>query len=551
MATVATFVQLSPAACSDHDGPTTNGGASGTSGAGGTSGTSGTSSAGGTSATGGEAGDANRGGRGGSGTAGTGGTGGTNVDTGGSGGSDPGSGGEGNAAGEGGGSPGGAGGEGPVTSCGDGSVQVGEACDDGNGNANDGCHECAIAPGWVCSSVSPTKCKPRVVSIAAGWSHTCVALSTGGVVCWGDPDSGKTGYPGWGTIGDDEVPAAAGLVDVGAPVSELSAGEYSTCGLLQSGAIRCWGYGGYGQLGYGNEESIGYEKTPRMGGDVDVGGVVRQVVTGQHHTCVLLENGAVRCFGLADLVGYAGDENIGDDETPADVGDVNVGGRVLSLAAGSWHTCALLEDRSVRCWGANAYGELGYGHTEHIGDDEAPSEAGDVDLGDVTVLGLAAGGRHTCALLTGGRVRCWGDGLAGALGYGNTEDIGDDETPASVGDVPIGVPAVGIVAGDVHTCVLTTEGAVRCWGLAYFGQLGYGNTVAVGGADLPSSVGDVAVGGPVEFIAASGHHTCVVLAGSGGVRCWGRAEDGELGYGNRNDIGDNETPALAGDVDYY
>jgi len=105
------------------------------------------------------------------------------------------------------------------------------------------------------------------------------------------------------------------------------------------------------------------------------------------------------------------------------------------VAAGAYHTCALLTNGSVRCWGRNTYGPLGYGNTITIGDDEAPKSAGDVKVGGA-VTQIAAGSDHTCALLTNGNVRCWGDGSYAPHGYGNTNDIGDNETPASVGDVP-------------------------------------------------------------------------------------------------------------------
>src|SRR4030095_7692789 len=116
-------------------------------------------------------------------------------------------------------------------------------------------------------------------------------------------------------------------------------------------------------------------------------------------------------------LGYGNTDTIGDTETPASAGFVNVGGKVLALAAGEVHTCALLEDASVRCWGDGFSGELGYGNTETIGDDESSASAGSVDVGG-NVIQLAAGSTYTCALLDTGRVRCWGSGDNGRLGYG-------------------------------------------------------------------------------------------------------------------------------------
>jgi alpha-tubulin suppressor-like RCC1 family protein len=91
---------------------------------------------------------------------------------------------------------------------------------------------------------------------------------------------------------------------------------------------------------------------------------------------------------------------------------------------------------------------------------------------------------------------------------------------------------------------------VRCWGQGYFGQNGNASPASIGDDELPSSAGDVDVGAPVELLTVGGDHACVVLGGSR-VRCWGRGEEGQLGYGNPNSIGDNETPASAGFVEYF
>jgi alpha-tubulin suppressor-like RCC1 family protein len=276
-----------------------------------------------------------------------------------------------------------------------------------------------------------------VVQLAAGGSHTCALLETGAVRCWGDGWRGQLGYGNRNNIGDDEAPAAAGDVDVGGPVVQLAAGGNRTCALLEAGAVRCWGDGDYGWLGYGNEDDIGDDETPAAAGDVDVGGSVAQLAVGWNRTCALLETGAVRCWGFGEYgqLGYGNRNDVGDDEVPAAAGDVDVGGPVVQLAAGASHTCALLETGAVRCWGRGLDGQLGYGNTNNIGDNESPVVAGDVNVGGLVVQ-LAGGGEHTCALLETDVVRCWGRGLEGRLGYGNQESIGDNETPASAGDVP-------------------------------------------------------------------------------------------------------------------
>jgi alpha-tubulin suppressor-like RCC1 family protein len=331
-------------------------------------------------------------------------------------------------------------------------------------------------------------------------------------------------------------------------VTQVVAGTSHTCALLITGAVRCWGLASSGQLGYSNTTAIGDNETPASAGDVNVGGTVTQLTAGANHTCALLTTGNVRCWGLASSgqLGYSNTTTIGDNETPASAGDVNVGGTVTQVAAGNTHTCALLTTGKVRCWGFATSGQLGYSNTTTIGDNETPASAGDVNVGG-TVTQIVASSFHTCALLTTGNVRCWGAASSGQLGYSNTNAIGDNETPASAGDVNVGSTVTQVVTGGSHTCALLTGGTVRCWGLASSGQLGYSNTTAIGDNETPASAGDVNVGSTVTQIAAGSNYTCALLT-TGNVRCWGLGTSGRLGYANTTTIGDNETPASAGDV---
>jgi alpha-tubulin suppressor-like RCC1 family protein len=387
------------------------------------------------------------------------------------------------------------------------------------------------------------------IALATAYKHICVLLESGAVRCWGNGDFGELGY---GTsskiqIGDDETPDSAGDVEVGGKVKQIVTGGTHTCALLLNGAVRCWG-NFTGALGYGNLDRIGDDETPATAGDVDVGGVVTQLAAGTAHTCALLAGGRVRCWGdnRYGQLGYGNTDTIGDDETPASAGDVDVGGKVTQLSAGESHTCALLEGGSVRCWGMAIFGRLGYGNLAPIGDDETPASAGDVVVGG-KVTQVVAGDVHTCALLEGGAVRCWGNGYV--IGYNNgLKDIGDDETPASAGDVEVGSSVSQISAGAREVCALLSGGGVRCWGRGQFGELGYGNQNDVGDDETPASAGDVAIGGPVAQIAAGYFVTCALLENTA-VRCWGNGVYG-LGYSNTNTIGDDHTPDSAGDVPY-
>jgi alpha-tubulin suppressor-like RCC1 family protein len=133
-----------------------------------------------------------------------------------------------------------------------------------------------------------------------------------------------------------------------------------------------------------------------------------------------------------------------------------------------------------------------------------------VEVG-VPVQQVAVGLNHTCARSTSGTVRCWGSGARGRLGYADpTEEDFGDETPASAGDVPVGGAVVQVSAGLTHSCALLDGGGVRCWGEGAGGRLGYGNTIGSGASTPASSGGDVDLGGPAKQVVAGLDHSYAV-----------------------------------------
>lgn len=389
-----------------------------------------------------------------------------------------------------------------------------------------------------------------VRSLAVGTSHSCVVFDGGRVRCWGLNDQGQLGYGHVDAIGDNELPSAAGDVDVGGAVTQISTGYRHTCALLTSGQVRCWGDGTHAALGLGHTDTIGDNEKPSAAAPVDVGAPVRFVGAGKYHTCVLLDGGRVRCWGEAGVgqTGHGDTATVGDDESPSAVGDVALAGPAVQLAVGLTHTCALLADGSVSCWGDGDGGRLGHAVPDVVGDDETPAEVGPVPLGAKAVH-LAAGGAHTCAVLVGGTVKCWGKGSYGRLGYGTIDNIGDNELPTAVGTAAGLTDAVSLALGGYTGMALRSDGSVRTWGRGEDGRLGYDGTEDVGDDEVPS--GTVVLGGPVRRLAAGEHHACVVLDNAAeSVRCWGLGASGRLGYGNTAAIGDDEDPADAGDVPY-
>jgi hypothetical protein len=235
----------------------------------------------------------------------------------------------------------------------------------------------------------------------------------------------------------------------------------STCALLASGGIRCWGDNGYGQLGDGTQQT---RLTP-----VAVSGISTATAIGKSHThsCAVLQDTTVRCWGL-NAWGQLGDGTLTDRWTPVAVragpgSPVSMTGAV-AVVAGSGHTCARMIDGTVRCWGLNVGGQLG---DASFVDRRFPV----TPLGLGHVKDLTAGQRHTCAITLDGTARCWGEPDFGKLG-----------APPSIWST--GVPqfvfslhgATDIAGGTVDTCAVVADGTARCWGDNLYGQIGDGTT---------------------------------------------------------------------------
>ncbi|MCK9459225.1 MAG: hypothetical protein M0R80_06265 [Proteobacteria bacterium] len=395
----------------------------------------------------------------------------------------------------------------------------------------------------------------EAVDVSAGNVHTCAVIEGGDVKCWGFKQYGALGYgydldalPG----ADTSLPSTLPFVDVGAPVERIVASGKFTCALLESHDMLCWGTNDFGQLGQAAVDTIGVIDVPADYDPIALDGPVAQVSAGAAHACALLESGVLKCWGN-NSDGQLGDGNGGTGHQSYTPVVAQVGGSVVQVSAGSYHTCAVLEGGNILCWGNSGAGELGYGNIENVGDDELPSDVGPVDLGGSAVQ-VSCGTYHTCALLESGDVVCWGLGEYGMLGNGNTETIGDNEVPADVGPVDVGAPVQQITLGAHHTCALLVGGDVKCWGQGVGGQLGYGNPENVGDDEVPADVGFVDIGAQVVAIDSGQGDTCV-LTTTGTIRCWGVDDTGELGYGDLGSgvvyIGDDETPASMGDVPLF
>ena len=340
----------------------------------------------------------------------------------------------------------------------------------------------------------------RAVAIAAGAYHTCALTAEEGVKCWG---SNYTGQLGDGSRTGRLTPVDVAGLSSG--VRAIVAGEVHTCALTVNGGVKCWGENGVGQLGDGTMKS---RYTP-----VDVVGLssgVRAIAAGWGHTCALTGSGGVKCWGW-NVNGQLGDGTTNWSKTPVDVARLSSG--AAAIAAGEDHTCALTGG-GVKCWGWNVSGQLGDGtNTER----DTPVDVIGLSSG---IAAVSAGADHTCALTEDGGVKCWGDNIRGQLGAGT---IAGSYTPVDVAGLSSGVKA--IAAGLSHTCALTANGGLKCWGENGNGQIGDGTTNT---RYTPVDVAGLTTG--LTAIAAGDAHTCA-LAGGGAIKCWGWNASGQLGTG--------------------
>src|SRR5439155_1113418 len=247
----------------------------------------------------------------------------------------------------------------------------------------------------------------------------------------------------------------------------IEAGSFHQCAVLEDTTLRCWGENDYGQLGNGVISSPPETPNPTPVAVVGVTGAVA-VSGGGFHTCAVFANGTVQCWGrdTGDPDGSGGGQlgNASVDgfasPTPVEVTGIST---AVALEAGIFHTCVLLQDGRVECWGDNQFFQLG--------NDPPANNASSTPVtvnGVTSPAALAPGAEHSCVLLQDGRVECWGDNNFGQLGNGSERGIFNPPIAPVTGITG----AVAATSGAEHTCALLRGGRVQCWGRGFFGRLG-------------------------------------------------------------------------------
>ena len=343
--------------------------------------------------------------------------------------------------------------------------------------------------------------------IGYGWNHSCAITTGGALKCWGDNGSFIGGQLGNGTTTASSTPVD--VLTLSSGVQAVSGGRGHSCAILSSGGVKCWGGGFGGQLGDGSATM----QTSPANYVTGLSSGVQAIAAGENHTCALTTGGAVKCWGEhgSGQLGNGGAMGTGSN-VPVNV--VGLSSGVQKIAAGGANSCALTTGGGVKCWGNDYYGQLGAG-TSHA-DSASPVNVVGLSSG---VVDISINGFSACAVMSSGSVKCWGENGNKKLGDGTSST--NSSTPVNV----IGVSnAVAVTVGGYHVCALLGSGGVSCWGLNMSGELGRGTTTV---SENPGAVPGLS---GVEMIAAGDGHTCATL-GDGTIKCWGKGASGQLGNG--------------------
>jgi alpha-tubulin suppressor-like RCC1 family protein len=391
-----------------------------------------------------------------------------------------------------------------------------------------------------------------VRALAAGADQTCALLGSGSVECWGDNGDGQLGdgtSRGPQSCNGDPCASTPVAVSGISDATAIAAGGAESCALLAGGSVDCWGENLHGQLGDGTSRGPqSCNGDPCATTPVAVAGISNAIAiaTGADQSCALLAGGGVDCWG-DNLHGQLGDgtsrgpQSCNGDPCASTPVAVSAVSGATAIAAGGGDSCAVLSGGRVECWGANDYGQLGDGTSSGPQScDGEPCSATPVNVSGITgASSVAAGSNHACALLAGGAVDCWGYNFAAELGIGTSSGVQLCTGGEWCSTKPLAVygmaNATAVVAGGDHTCVLVAGGGLQCWGYNSYGQLGDGTAGGpqtcywqlVRCAKTPIAVSAIA---HATAVAAGGEHTCA-LSGAADVSCWGANWFGDVGDG--------------------
>ncbi len=342
------------------------------------------------------------------------------------------------------------------------------------------------------------------------------------------------------------------------PLESLGLGIWSgsdhSCSILEEGRLKCWGSNSFGQLGIGDYTGIGNEEG-EMGNKLDFVSLgsengsnltVIDISLGGKHTCAILSNYKVKCWGNNNYgqLGLGNNNTMYQNSSFIDFGNIGV----KKISAGGYHSCAIFDNDSLKCWGRNNNGQLGLGDIENRGDNvnEMGSFLPTVYLGsypngtNFTASQISLGEYHSCAVLSNKMAKCWGDNTYGQLGLGSNIIMVDNPggmSNLSFVQLHLNLTVKYISAGGSHTCAILFNDRVTCWGNNEFGQLGLGiiNDTVGRNKESMENLGFVDIGSysngtnfTASQISTGKEHTCVIVFFNDGVKCWGHGREGQL-----------------------
>ena len=384
--------------------------------------------------------------------------------------------------------------------------------------------------------------------IASGGDHSCALTNSGNVKCWG---RGEYGILGNGNTTNSLVPVDVHTSSTDpSPLSDIASiasANLHTCALTNSGEVKCWGFGIYGNLGHGTNSNsttpVSVCERAKTGGETicpPLSSIAAITVWG-NTTCALTDSNTVKCWGI----GSNGDLGNGADNNsniPVDVHTDSGNSDALSGIAAIGGPCALTDDGNVKCWGWGNYGRLGNGGTSHSNTpvdvcQRAKTGAETTCPALADIAAISAGQYHRCALTDSGTLKCWGRGSDGRLGNGATTTTNsipvNVRTSSGNSDDLSGVEKIAL--GVEHSCALMNDSSVKCWGEGGEGRLGNGATTDQSSpVDVHTSSDNSDALSDIASVSGGGEHTCALTLDST-VKCWGKGDHGRLGNGATDD----------------
>ena len=353
-----------------------------------------------------------------------------------------------------------------------------------------------------------------VNSLSSSTDFNCAIQQIGEVLCWGQGISGALGA---GNNGEQWSPVLTGTLGFDRTATEISTGLQHTCALLDNGDVSCWGSNVHGQLGTGDNTA---QNSPTLTVGFGSSRTAVAISSGGYHTCAILDNGSVSCWGYGGYGQLGNGIDVGDRNSHTLTSSLGTGRTAVAISAGGFHTCVILDNGSVSCWGNSE--QMGNGNSARS---TVPTLTSSFGIGR-TAVAISAGYAHTCVILDNGSVSCWGHGSSGRLGNGDMEDRLSPTLTETLGQ---GRTAVEISSGYSHTCAILDNGSVSCWGSGGYGKLGIGD-LSRNDNPSPQLISSLGSGRNATSISAAIEHTCALLD-NGEVTCWGNDNNGRLGHG--------------------